>query len=206
MSSPRVWYFRLDRATVAGAVATLAGSLLLMNAPGMIDFEFVQSRFFELTGIWMWDDPFPALQWLGGCVGGFVAGYLSPRDVYDAFMNTLQGLVLGLVGFYFVNVGLNANAVFRFAAFDPFLVLGIAIQLLFFMLVPFTFLYLLQGAVAGSIGYLVGNVLVPGLDLGGLSPTAVRVVRGGAGVASFLFVFWLVWWFVFLVEDAFGVY
>lgn len=142
------------RPIVAGVVVTVAFTVVFHFAWQVVRTEGVRQWVFDLTGTYYQDaDPVGDVQFLGGLVGGAVAGRYTASSWIDGGVN---GLLAGLVG---VGVIYVAWAVVRLL--EATLGWGMvfpppAIEVLVFPLVwllPFFLLNIPLGFVGGVIGH-----------------------------------------------------
>lgn len=196
-----------DRAVLAGAILTAIATHVLFAIPTMIVFPEFRRELNSLLGFYFLDNPFPPIQFLGGVVGGYTAGYLTQERWYTAFVNGIQAVLLG-VGVYYVSVVLRDLARFFVAgALTGSIAMVVVIQPLIFVVVPFGFLYFFQSLVSSLIGNLTGNFLVTRYSVEAfgdraeeVSPFLLVLFRGFVATFVLVGMFLAVWLFVFFLQ------
>lgn len=200
-------YIRFSRPVVVGAAATAVLTGAFLAAPGAINFRAFQVGLFEMTNelIWFWDNPFPALQYLGGFGGGFVAGYLTEDGAIESFINGLQATILGLFVFYLLNLLFSVARVMVGGGVSSTLLLVLILQPLIFFVLPTALLYFFEGTISSVIGHTVraaADVWFQRDDTeDGL--LAQRAKKALLAILSFFIFGGVIWTVVFVVGEAF---
>ena len=190
--------FRRNAPTVVGAVATAVFTAVLIYVPNAVAFEPFRDYLVDQTGIYLWDDPFPPLRYLGGFGGGFVAGYLTRDQWYEGVINAMHAVLVGILLYY---VGLFLYKVVAFSSLlSPSVVLVFLLQPLIFLVVPFSLIYLFEGLLGSLVSRGVRQVLHARINAEtrpDLTDRELRGIRTTLAALSLLLLFALVWWFGF---------
>jgi hypothetical protein len=193
--------FRRNTPTAVGAVATAAFTAVLIYVPNAVQFDLFRASLVDQTGIYLWDNPFPPLRYLGGFGGGFVAGYLTRDLWYEAVINAFHAVLAGIFLYY---VGLFLYKVVAFSSLlSPSVVLVFLLQPLIFLVVPFSLIYLFEGLLGSLFSRGVRQVLHARINAEtrpDLTESELRGIRTTLAALSLLLMLALVWWFGFRFE------
>lgn len=137
-----------------GLLVTLAFTALTHFAAQLFPTEALRMWLFDQTGTYYeFDNPFATVQFLGGLVGGGVAGYRTRSAWIDGGMNGLFAAVLGVASAYAIWVSVRTvKAVFDWQMIPPPPVEVFVYPLV--VLFPFFVISLLTGFVGGVVGYI----------------------------------------------------
>lgn len=179
---------------------------VLIVIPEMIGFEAFRQRVFDTVGVYFWDDPFPGLSYLGGIVGGYVAGYLTRDTWLVALTNGARATVLGMVLYYGISVLANGMLAVVTGTLSASVLLLIVFQPLLFQVLPLGLLYFFQSLVVSPFANLISKLLYSMVASETCSPStetqeyveiSVRYLIPGL---IFVLLFVAVWWFTFSIE------
>ena len=134
---------------VATAISAVLTSVLFVGAR-LVPMEALRMEVFEMTGMWLWDNPLRNLYFLVGFLGGAIAGSLSaPHWQTGGVDGFWTGLFTG-IAIYLILVVYNVSSVFL--AGGPIAFYVIAVIPLVYTL-PILLTFPLEG---GLVGMIVG--------------------------------------------------
>lgn len=92
------------KAALTGAIVTAVLTAVMFLLPFLIPLESIKMAVFELTGVWMFGNPFSQLRLFGGVPGGIVAGYLARDDLGSSEWESAMrvGVYATMVGLVFI--------------------------------------------------------------------------------------------------------
>lgn len=139
---------------IVGALCTMVFLTITYLLPPLIPYPAIEEWLHSLTGQWYsdLDEPFEALRFFGGFVGGVVAGYLTPGRSTRATARGGVAAVLGVALVYAVYVSYNLIDVLLSEGANSLPLLSIFIVPFIFLFVQIGPVYLAEGLVFGWIG------------------------------------------------------
>jgi len=140
------------RWVVFGAASMMVLTGLLTLLPYVLPMEQLKLAYFDLTGDWMFGNPFLQLRFVGGPIVGFVTAYVSNGRWYDRLKVVTKAVVFGLVALYGLAIGYfllrsvlvwDAYPVYQIVVFP--LIVGL----------PLAIVSVFGGLLSGVFGYLL---------------------------------------------------
>lgn len=200
----------LNLAVIGGGIATALAMHILFSAPELVDFREFRRHVYNQYGFYFLHDPFPPVRFLGGIIGGYIAGYLTRDKWPAAFINGLSAVILGVFIYY---LGVVYDNITIFLITDiPFIdaLLISTLQPLIFIFIPFSLLYFFQSIFTSIFGNSVAHILHArypkercGRSFEDGSWLFTEGLRSVIAVTILLLLFFIVWWFVFYFDASF---
>lgn len=136
-----------DSLLIATAISVVLTPILYIGAR-IIFLPSLQQSVFEMTGVWMRNNPFRNLYFLVGLLGGAIAGYLSEPRWQAGCVNGLSvGLFTGISIYLIV---LIYNISMAFLADGPIAFYVIAVVPLIYVF-PILLVFPLEGGLTGTV-------------------------------------------------------
>lgn len=196
-----------NNAVIVGAIATALATHLFFSLNVIIPFEEFRREFENNLGFWFYYNPFSTLQWMGGFVGGYVAGYFTREAWYNAFLNGIKAVVIGMFLFYITDTIFILHGAFESGVLTSSIFIGIVAQRFIFMLIPVTLIYLFQSMSISAIGNQLSNTLaktelfqLPAVDSIGALTLLIRGSRAVFSYFVFQSIFVFLWWVLYSIQ------
>lgn len=144
------------RAIVIGTAVTVVATLSFFLLADVLPIELFKDWFEETTGIWlMAENPFTPLRFVGGVIGGGVAGWLTSNYGSGAVAG-VKAAMYGLGMAYLLTVGFFLVYWSLDGPFPPPVI--VAFTLPFLNAFPLLVTHLVGGILAGTLGNSVASI------------------------------------------------
>jgi hypothetical protein len=199
-----------NRAVIGGGITTVLAMQILHSIPGMIDFEEFRRTVFRSFDFYFLHDPFSPLPFLGGIIGGYVAGYLTRNQWYTAIRNGIIAIICGVFVYYLTVVGREFIALVSVEIVVIDAIIIATFQPLFFLFLPFSLLYFGQAVVTSVIGNSIYHFLDKKYSAENFkneenmpSETWLLIYRSSWALFILIILFSSTWGFIFLTGNTF---